>query len=73
MTVSGTHGSGHSAPPLAKNTRPKKLLSYPHPMKDVEETFPMRHWAFSASSLWGHSIFLALAQATGFCCQPTIL
>lgn len=71
LTVPSTHSSGHSAPPLAKNTRPKKLLSHRHPMKDGEETFPMWYWAFSGISLWGWSISLAPTQATGSCCQLT--
>lgn len=55
LTVSGTHSSGHAAPPLAKNTRPKKLLSL-HRMRDGEETFPRQYWAFSGISVWVWSI-----------------
>lgn len=74
LTVSGTHSSGHPpTPPLAKNTRPKKLLSHPHLMEDGEETFPMQDRAFSSISLWGWSVSLAPTQATGSCCQLTVL
>lgn len=74
LTVSGTHSSGHPpTPPLAKNTRPKKLLSHLHLMEDGEETFPMQDRAFSSISLWGWSVSLAPTQATGSCCQLTVL
>lgn len=53
LTVSGTHSSGYSAPPLAKNRRPRKLLSHPHGVRNGEETFPMPYWVVSGSSLWG--------------------
>lgn len=49
LTVSGTHGSGYSAPPLAKNRRPRKLLSHPHGVRNGEETFPMPEWVASGS------------------------
>lgn len=69
LTVSGTHSSGDSAPPLAKNRRPRKLLSHPHGVRNGEETFPMPEWVVSGSSLWGWSSSLAPNQAAGLRCQ----